>query len=76
MIGADYILFENDTKYQEFRKWINNLCPMSEYNIVNFYKIWCMEELTMKYDNALYMDFDVVVNTDVSFFDELHRMCI
>ena len=69
LIGADYILFENDTKYQEFRKWINNLCPMSEYNIVNFYKIWCMEELTMKYDNALYMDFDVVVNTDVSFFD-------
>tara|TARA_Y100001978_G_scaffold202985_1_gene226068 strand:+ start:1072 stop:2760 length:1689 start_codon:yes stop_codon:yes gene_type:complete len=69
LIGAEYILFENDNRYNEFREWLLHICPMSEYNVVNFYKIWCMEELTMKYDNVLYMDFDVVVNTDVSFFD-------
>ena len=43
---------------------------MSEYDVVNFYKIWCMEELVKdEYDNALYLDFDVVCNTEVSFFD-------
>ena len=68
-IGAAYMLFENDSNYQEFRSWMKNLVDMSEYNIVNFYKIWCMEQLTKEYDNVLYMDFDVIVNTDVSFFD-------
>ena len=68
-IGAAYMLFENDSNYQEFRSWMKNLVDMSEYNVVNFYKIWCMEQLTKEYDNVLYMDFDVIVNTDVSFFD-------
>ena len=68
-IGADYILFEMDPFYMGFRQNMKNLADMSEYNVVNFYKIHCMEELTKKYDNVLYMDFDVIVNTDVSFFD-------
>ena len=68
-IGADYLLFQNDEKYQIFRATMKSMTDMSEYNVVNFYKIWCMEELTKKYDNVLYMDFDVIVNTDVSFFD-------
>ena len=68
-IGAAYMLFENDSNYQEFRSWMKNLVDMSEYNVVNFYKIWCMEQLTKEYDNVLYMDNDENDNTDQSFFD-------
>lgn len=77
LIGADYILFQNDEKYQMFRAKMKSITDMSEYNVVNFYKIWCMEELTKYYDNVLYMDFDVVINTDVSFFDAFNlQNCI
>ena len=70
-IGADYVTFRADSSYTDFRKKMKDLLPdMSEYDVVNFYKIHCMYELTREeYDNALYMDFDVVCNTQVSFFD-------
>lgn len=70
-IGADYVTFRADSSYTDFRKKMKDLLPdMSEYDVVNFYKIHCMYELTREeYDNALYMDFDVVCNTEVNFFD-------
>ena len=70
-IGADYVTFREGPEYTQFRSWMKELVPdMSEYDVVNFYKIWCMEELVKdEYDNALYLDFDVVCNTEVSFFD-------
>lgn len=55
-IGADFILFENDENYQEFR---NRFPELTEYNVVNLYKIYCLDELTKKYDLVCYLDFDV-----------------
>ena len=65
-IGADWKLFGNDKQYKEFVKRFPNI---SEYNIVNFYKIYLIEELTKKYDYVLYLDFDVVANRMIDFFE-------
>ena len=37
--------------------------------IINFYKIHLLYELSKKYDEILYLDFDVIPFTDESFFD-------
>ena len=70
-IGAKFIHFEDDDRWQDFRKWIKSLDErISEYDVVNFYKIWLLYELKKEgYDNMLYLDHDVVVNTRVNFFD-------
>mgnify|MGYP001374938856 CR=1 FL=1 len=69
-IGADYIHFEEDERYHAFRERCRKAVPdMSEYNVVNFYKIWLAYELTREgYDQVLYLDHDVVVNTKADFF--------
>lgn len=55
-IGADFILFENDDQYKQFAKRFSDL---SEYDIINLYKIYCLDELTKEYDLVCYLDFDV-----------------
>tara|TARA_B100000579_G_scaffold383656_1_gene353615 strand:+ start:264 stop:1889 length:1626 start_codon:yes stop_codon:yes gene_type:complete len=65
-IRADWKLFGNDKHYKEFAKRFPNI---SEYNIVNFYKIYLLDELSKKYDNVLYLDFDVVANKNIDFFE-------
>jgi hypothetical protein len=66
-IGADYILFEHSEKYEMFCTEFNS--TISQYDIVNFYKHLLMYELSYKYDNVCYFDFDVVPNTTESIFD-------
>ncbi len=69
-IGADYIHFTDTEKYQQFRKQYHNTYPfITDYNIVNFYKIHLMYELAEKYDEILYLDMDVVTVTTENFFD-------
>jgi hypothetical protein len=68
-IGADFILFENDENYQEFRKRFPTL---SEYDIVNLYKIYCLDQLTKQYDLVCYLDFDVYCRRkDVDIFENV-----
>ena len=68
-IGADFILYENDDRYQEFKKRFTNL---SEYDIVNLYKIYCLDELTKQYDLVCYLDFDVYCRRkDVDIFENV-----
>lgn len=55
-INADFILFENDDIYNEFRKKFPSL---SEFDVVNLYKIYCLDQLTKQYDLVCYLDFDV-----------------
>tara|TARA_B100000131_G_scaffold323082_2_gene379699 strand:+ start:3050 stop:4636 length:1587 start_codon:yes stop_codon:yes gene_type:complete len=64
--GADWKLFGNDKQYKEFAKRFPNI---SEYNIINFYKIYLLDELSKKYDYVLYLDFDVVANRKIDFFE-------
>ena len=66
-ISAEYILFEYTKEYEKFCELFNP--AISQYDIVNFYKHLLMYELSYKYDNVCYFDFDVVPNTTESIFD-------
>lgn len=69
-IGVDYILYENDEKWYSFKKFFNETYPqITAYNIVNFYKIHLLCELSKEYDEVLYLDFDVVPLNNDNFFE-------
>jgi len=69
-ISTEYELFEYDDSYKEFHQMFKKKYPMiTEYCIVNFYKIHLLYELSKHYDEILYLDFDVVPVTDDDFFD-------
>ena len=65
-INADYFLFERDDEYVHFLKRFPDL---SEYDVVNLYKIYKLDQLSKKYDYVLYLDFDVYCRRNVNFFD-------
>ena len=60
--GASYMLFETRT---------------TAYDDIQFEKIFLLEELSKDYDEVLYLDFDVVPNTNLNFFDvwDLNTIC-
>tara|TARA_B100001142_G_scaffold279382_1_gene289964 strand:+ start:3290 stop:4153 length:864 start_codon:yes stop_codon:yes gene_type:complete len=69
-IGADFIMYEYDTNFSLWSEQIKNAYPyLTMYNIINFYKIHLMYELAMKYDEILFLDFDVVPMKNVNFFE-------
>jgi len=76
-IGVDFTMVENDTKcaglntsYVDYYKWMREFYPeITSYNIVNFFKIHLLYEFAKDYDEVLYLDFDVVPNTDQNFFE-------
>jgi hypothetical protein len=69
-INVPYKLFEYDQDYIEYRDWVLSTYPqITHYNIVNFYKIHCMYELIKDYDEILYLDYDVIPNTNENFFE-------
>ena len=68
-IDADFIMFEHED-YQSFKKNFKSDFPeLTGYEIINFYKIHLLYELSKKYDEILYLDFDVIPLTNESFFD-------
>ena len=70
-IGVPFKMFTYDKQYQDYQKMFKKDYPeISEYNIVNFYKIHLLYELAKKYDEILYLDFDVVTLTKDNFFEE------
>ena len=62
LCGADYELFTD---------------VESNYDIIQFQKISMIKKLTQEYDEVLYLDFDVIINTRVSFFEhfDLNTIC-
>jgi hypothetical protein len=69
-IGIDYKLFEYDKKYIEYKNMFNKKYPeITSYNIVNFYKIHLMYEMSKHYDEILYLDFDAIPISNRNFFD-------
>ena len=67
---AKYIMFEYDEQYKTFEKnLLTDFPELTGYEIINFYKIHLLYELSKEYDEILYLDFDVVPVTDMSFFD-------
>lgn len=67
-IGATYIHYSEDKDYKTFRKRFTNL---SEYDIVNLYKIWLLDQLTKEYDLVMYIDLDVYFRNHASIFDTI-----
>lgn len=75
-IGAEYIRFGRDEQYEEFFKRFPDL---SEYDVINLYKVWLLDQLTHKYDLVLYVDFDVYFNDTHDVFNYLkgeHCLCV
>lgn len=75
-VGADYIHFERDEEYEEFFKRFTNL---SEYDIINLYKIWLLEKLCNEYDLVTYVDLDCVFRNNASIFEHMpcdYAICV
>ena len=69
-IGVDYHLFEYDNQYEKYRDYFKvNYPEINTYSIVNFYKLHLLYNLAEKYDEILYLDFDVIPMTNENFFD-------
>jgi len=67
---ADFVMFEYDDQYKTFEQnFLKDYPDFTGYEIINFYKIHLLYELSKKYDEVLYLDFDVIPFTDKSFFD-------
>ena len=66
-IGADFVLIN---KYEEYKDEMKSKYPfLTTYNIINFYKIFLLYKFSSKYDQMLYLDFDVIPNTKENFFE-------
>ena len=72
--GAKFVVYENDTYYQKFRKKYDGL----EFDVINLYKIHLLERLSKEYDNVLYLDLDVIPNTSENFFEvfDMNKLCV
>lgn len=67
---AEFIMFEDDGQYQDFkRNFLKDFPEFTEYEVINFYKIHLLYQLSYDYDEILYLDFDAVPLTDEVFFD-------
>lgn len=72
---ATYIHFTRDNRYEEFRARFPDL---SEYDVINLYKVHLLDYMTHYYDLVLYVDFDVIFVSDYDVFDYLkaeHCLC-
>ena len=67
---SEFIMFTDDEQYRQFkRNFLLDFPELTEYEVINFYKIHLLTDLAKKYDEILYLDFDVVPLTDEVFFD-------
>ena len=68
-INVDFKIFEYDD-YKEYHNQFKKKYPfITTYNVINFYKIHLLNELSKFYDEILYLDFDVVCLTNENFFE-------
>ena len=66
-IGVDFVMVN---KYKEYYDEMKGKYPfLTTYNIINFYKIYLLYKFSSKYDEILFLDFDVVPNTKENFFE-------
>jgi len=68
--GVDFKLYTFDDNFEEFKNNLQEQYPfITYYNIINFYKIKLLYDLSEQYDEILYLDYDVVPLTNENFFD-------
>ena len=63
-------MFEYDEDFKQYKVRLQTKYPfITTYNVVNFYKLKLLYELSKHYDEILFLDFDVVCLTEKNFFD-------
>lgn len=67
-IGATYLHFGRDADYEKFK---NRFTDLSEYDIINLYKIYLLDRLVKEYDLVMYADMDVYFNQTYDIFNYL-----
>ena len=69
-IGAEFQMYEYDEDYIKFHEDYSKKYPfLTDYNIVNKYKLHILDRLVNYFDEVLYLDFDATPMTNESFFD-------
>lgn len=71
-IKCDFVMETDEENLNNFIEKYN-LHFLSKFDKINFYKIYLFYKHAENYDNILYLDFDVVPNTDENFF-EVHDL--
>lgn len=68
--NSTFLMYERDDSYIKYYNWFRQHYPeVTEYNVINFYKIKILCDLAEHYDEILYLDFDVVPITNENFFE-------
>ena len=67
--GCDFICFDYVEDLNNFKNQFDS--DISLYVVINFYKLYLLDLLSQEYDNILYIDQDVYINTDKNIFSEL-----
>jgi|TARA_B100001964_G_scaffold203044_1_gene231802 hypothetical protein len=69
---ANYVIINRDAPwYDELYQKLKNINPeITHYQAINNFKILCLDKLKYDYDEILYLDSDVIVNTDENIFEE------
>jgi len=69
-IGAYYKIVDNEDPWGWFYNKLKTDHPyLNTWQIVNFYKLYKLNEFVKEYDEVLYLDLDVLPNTKFNFFE-------
>ena len=67
--NCEFIMFDDEEDLNNFSKQFDSDTP--KYVIINFYKLHLLDKLSEEYDNILYLDHDVYLDTTDNIFKEL-----
>ena len=65
-IDAEYLMFGRDKQYEDFK---DRFPVLSEYDVINLYKIYLLEKLVNEYDLVMYIDMDVYFRRNINVFN-------
>ena len=67
--NCEFIMFDDEEDLNNFSNQFDSDTP--KYVIINFYKLHLLDKLSEEYDNILYLDHDVYLDTTDNIFKEL-----
>ena len=68
---ANYVIFNYNAGYEKFYQKLKSIDPtITHYQTINNFKIHCLDLLKHDYNEILYLDLDVFVNTEKNIFEE------
>ena len=65
-INAEYLIFGRDKQYEDFK---SRFPMLSEYDVINLYKIYLLDKLVNEYDLVMYIDMDVYFRRNINVFN-------